>query len=331
MNLIKKNGPNHYKGRRGWKADMIVFHQTGGNTLSPALGYYLNPCAQCSPNWLIDTNGDIYQLVDPDNAAWCNGTTTDPNDNKYYGYSLSEIVRSRKTNANYYSYSAEFVHCQWGNITEAQITAAVELIRDIIIPHMRKHGVTPKIDRAHVIGHSDVSPKTRDPEKFNCPGKQFPYDEIIRRVLGDEVDADTSHEDVQLIYQAVSTAAVRAGLSKSAKIYSRVVKGNYYPVDRKYTIDGNVWLRHAGTDSYSMLNDGGALFRKVAAYSTKRTTCKVNIRDAASIKGNRVDTLPAQTIVYMYAGQQPAYVDGYHWFKIIYDGKICYIAGEYLK
>lgn len=337
MKLIQKNSPNHFEGRkdssgRVWKADVIVFHQTGGSELSPALNWYMNPGAQVSPNWLVDKDGTIYQLVDPENAAWCNGTTTNPNDNKYYGYALSEIVKSRKTNANLYTYSAEFVHSGSGNITEAQKAAAVELIQEIIMPNMKVHGITPQIDRKHVIGHSEVTPKTRDPEKYNCPGKNFPFDEIISRVLGeDEVDPDTTHEDVQLIYMAVSTAAVRAGMSKSAKIYGRVTKGDYYPIDRKYSVNGEVWLRHAGTEAYSMLNDEGALFRRVAAYSTKRTTCKVNIRDKASLKGNKVDTLPPQNIVYMWAGEPPVLVDGYHWAKIIYEGKICYIASEYLK
>ena len=152
-----------------------------------------------------------------------------------------------------------------------------------------------------------------------------------KSIYDDEVDPDTTHEDVQLIYQAVSSAAIRAGMSKSAKMYGRVTKGDYYPIDRKYSVDGNVWLRHAGTDSYSMLNDGGALFRRIVSYSTKRTTCMVNIRDKASLKGNKVDTLPVQTIVYMWAGEPPVLVDGYHWVKIIYEGKICYIASEYIK
>ena len=184
MRIILKSSPNHFNGRSGWKADMICFHQTGGTSSTGAIQYYRNPAAQCSPNWVIDVNGDIYQLVDPDNGAWANGTSTKTSDPKYYGYSLSKLVRERKTNANYYTYSIEFVHCQWGNINEQQVTAAVDLIKKVIIPHMKKNGVDPVIDREHFVGHSDITPKTRDPEKANCPGKQFPYDEIIARVLG---------------------------------------------------------------------------------------------------------------------------------------------------
>lgn len=180
MNIIHKNSPNHYNGRFGHKADMIVFHQTGGAIAAPALNWYMNPSAQCSPNWVIDTNGDIYELVSPDNAAYCNGTGTDPKKKLFYGLAESAIVRARKTNANYYTYSIEFVHCQWGNINPKQVEASVELITEVIIPHMKKNGVKPMIDRGHLIGHCDINPVTR----ALCPGKQFPYNEIIGKVLG---------------------------------------------------------------------------------------------------------------------------------------------------
>ena len=227
LRLIKKNSPNHYNGRAGWKADMICFHQTGGTSVADALKWYMNPNAQCSPNYVIDTNGDVYQLVDPDHAAWANGTATKANDKKFYGCSLSKIVRDRATNANYYTYSIEFVHCQWGNINEAQVAAAVELIKTVIVPHMRKKGVTPKIDREHLVGHSDITPKTRDPEKFNCPGKRFPYDEIISRVLGKAPEKAVSFvvgekvtiKDTADTYAGV-TKKIPAGLKGPAHVYT---------------------------------------------------------------------------------------------------------------
>lgn len=180
MNLIKRNSPNHFNGRNGWKADMIVFHQTGGTAVVPALNYYLGKGSNCSPHFVIDTNGDVYQLVDLDNGAWCNGTGVNPNQKLYYGKATSRLVQERKTNANYYTYSMEFVHCQYGNINEAQIAAAVELIKTVIIPHMQKNGVTPQINRDHFIGHCEIDPVGR----AFCPGKQFPYARIIDGVLG---------------------------------------------------------------------------------------------------------------------------------------------------
>ena len=179
----------------------------------------------------------------------------------------------------------------------------------------------------------------------NCPyyivwdweGFRKQVDGHLKRLGGksiyeeEAVDPATTHQDVQDVYMAVSSAAMRADMSKSAKIYGRVVNGDHYPIDRKYTVNGDIWLRHAGSECYSMLNDGGALFRHVGTYTTKRTTAFLNVRSKPTTKSMSITTLPEQTIVYMFAGKQPEFVDGYHWFKIIFEGKIGYVAGEYLK
>lgn len=329
--------PNHYNGRidssyRLWKADVIVFHQTGGDSLSPALNWYMNPNAQVSPNWLIDKDGTIYQLVDPDNAAWCNGTTTSPSEPRYYGYALSEIVKSRASNANFYSYSAEFVHCGYGNITDAQKTAAVELIQQIIIPHMKKNGITPQIDRQHVIGHTEVTPKTRDPEKLNCPGKQFPFDEIITRVNGKTVTTTSDNiTPVKNIYQAVSSAAIRAGTSKTAQLYSRVTKWQYYVAESIIDTSSGKWFKYADKDAYSKLVDGGSLFAKVGEYTIKTVIATgLNVRSAPTTKSDKLFVLRSGDKVFVW-NEPSTTSDGQKWVKIIFDGKAAYVAEKYLK
>lgn len=325
--------PNHYDGRKEWvngaykiwKADVIVFHQTGGDTLLPALNWYMNPNAQVSPNWLIDKDGTIYQLVDPDNAAWCNGTAISPSESRYYGYALSEIVKSRASNANFYTYSAEFVHCGYGNITDAQKTAAVELIQQVIIPHMKKNGITPQIDRRHVIGHTDITPKTRDPEKLNCPGKYFPFDEIIARATGKTIQTPSS---INYIYQAISHAAIRASASKSATLYGRVVKYNFYPADQK-TDTG--WFKHTGQNAYSKLYDGGSLFAKVGEYTVKTVIATgLNVRVSPTTKSDKITQLKTDDKVYVWNGFSKE-SEGYKWSKIIINGRIGYVADKYLK
>lgn len=331
------SSPNHFNGRKDdvtkkvWKADIIVFHQTGGDTLSPALNWYMNSGAQCSPNWLIDKDGTIYQLVHPDNAAWCNGTNTKVGDAKYYGYALSSIVKSRSTNCNLYSYSAEFVHCGNGIITDAQVTAAVELIQNVIMPHMKKNGVTPIIDREHIIGHSDVTPKTRDPEKCNCPGRRFPFDEIIKKVLGQPVtpiiEPDMSSGiPVRYIYQAISQAAIRLQPSKAGQALCRVVKYNFYPADWK----NSAWFEHAGTKTFSKLNDGGSLFAKVGEYEIKTSTAKLNIRVSPTLQSDILTVVNKDTKLYVWK-ETPKKADGYTWYKIVINNKVGYVAGEYIQ
>jgi hypothetical protein len=33
----------------------------------------------------------------------------------------------------------------------------------------------------------------------------------------------------------------------------------------------------------------------------------------------------------MWGGEPPVLVDGYHWVKLVYEGKVVYAASEYLK
>lgn len=237
MNLIKRNSPNHFNGRNGWKADMIVFHQTGTATAADALSWYLRQGSDCSPHFVIDANGDVYQLVDLDNGAWCNGTGTNPIAKLYYGKATSKLVKSRKTNANYFTYSMEFVHCQYGNINDTQIAAAVELIKTVIIPHMQKNGVTPQINRDHFIGHCEIDPVTR----AFCPGKQFPYARIIDGVLGkttatakpQEKPAEMTAFKVGDKVSIKDAATTYAGASTNVKIPARYKGGsNIYTISK---------------------------------------------------------------------------------------------------
>lgn len=133
---------------------------------------------------------------------------------------------------------------------------------------------------------------------------------------------------VQYIYQATSHAARRSGMSKDAKIYGRVEKGGYYAVDTLYDKTG--WIKYANEKCYSMLKDGIDLFKRVGDYSTKRTTCKLNVREKPSTSAGKITVLPATTIVYIW-GDKPIRADGYDWVRIVIEGKVGYVAVQYLK
>ena len=106
----------------------------------------------------------------------------------------------------------EFVHCQYGNINEAQISAAIELIKTVIIPHMQKNGVTPQINRDHFIGHCEIDPVTR----AFCPGKQFPYARIIDGVLGRTTAEKPQEKPVTVNLRVGDKVKVKSG----AKTYT---------------------------------------------------------------------------------------------------------------
>ena len=62
MNLIKKPSPN-YESRKGIIPCLIVDHITGGDRASSALNWFANPQSQTSSNYIVDTNGDVYECV----------------------------------------------------------------------------------------------------------------------------------------------------------------------------------------------------------------------------------------------------------------------------
>ena len=347
-----KSSPNHFDGRHGWKPDVIVFHQTGGPTIGPAVNWFMTPGA-ISAHFLCDTDGSIIQCVDLNNGSYCNGSHVDPNSDLFYGYARSRLVKERKTNCNYYSYSIEFVHCAKGDITTAQINAAIELIQKVIIPHMKSKGVTPIIDREHLIGHCDVTPRTR----AFCPGVNFPYDKIINGVnkniyykdispnvntLPSATDASTDvipavTTTSKSIYYSCGQAAIRTNYSKASAIYGRCKRGAYYLIDAIVKpFDNTEWLVHTinGKKYYSMKSDGGqVLFKEYCKYESMTTTATINARSSPKLdntKANVVTQFKQNTKIAIqknYSIKQ----DGIVWYRALYNNQFVFVASQYLK
>lgn len=174
--------PNHYKGRNDWKPDIIVCHVTEGS-FAGAVSWLKNPQAQASAHAVIGAEGETAILVDFENGAWCNGTSTNPNSRLYYKNALNPLVKTRATNANYYTYSIEHegysYKDRFGALTEKQYQASLSVMKDMI-KHMKEaYGVTFTPDRDHLIGHYAIDPKG----KPNCPspnfGANFPFDRFL--------------------------------------------------------------------------------------------------------------------------------------------------------
>lgn len=320
MNEISKPSPNHYKGRYGFKPDMLVCHQTGGTSVDDALKWYLNPAAQCSPNDVIDTNGDIYHLVNYDDAAYCNGTqTTKPNEKLYYKNATSKIVKSRKTNANFYTYSIEFVHNAKGDITEAQVQSAIWILKNRIIPHAKSKGVDFPVNRDHIIGHSEIDPVGRS----FCPGKNFPFDRIIAGVLAEDYNV----KPCKAVYKSYGEAAIRSGYNRNSNnINGRCEKGKLYPIDGTITIDGVKWLRHADGAGYSMYKDELILFKKAGTYKLYRPTTRLNVHKAPVMAaGNILGVLETNDPIFVTGADN----DG--WTPCVYKGQKAYVATKFIK
>lgn len=177
--IIKRMSPNHYNGRGGEIPIMIVNHITEG-AIQGALSWLCNPASKASAHYVVARNGDIYQLVDLRNGAWCNGTSIYNKGKYYYKNSTNSIVKGKAVNANLYTVSIEHEGYSYkegrGALTEEQYQSTLWLHGYIKREIKRIYGYNIKFDCLHVVGHCVIAPK----EKPNCPGALFPWDRLMK-------------------------------------------------------------------------------------------------------------------------------------------------------
>ena len=125
-----------------------------------ALNQLCNPEKEVSSHYLVDENGDIYELVDPEKRAWHAG--------------ISEW-RGQK-NLNDTSIGIEIVNpgheFGYRPFPDVQINAVLDLCKKLT--HIYK------IPAKHIIGHSDIAPDRKDD-----PGELFPWKKFSAHKIGD--------------------------------------------------------------------------------------------------------------------------------------------------
>ena len=186
IKITQRPSPNRTIGRQGHIPDFIVLH-TSGASFTSAVNTILNPTSQASYHFVISSSGEIVQAVSIENMAWANGTTNS-GDNRDNRHSTIPAVRERRVNANLYSISIAFGDMPAGNPSEAQLNAAVQLIRHIRSEVQRIYKFTIPLARTNIVGHDQITPITRP----DCPGKRFPWDELMRRLNNDNINNNDS-------------------------------------------------------------------------------------------------------------------------------------------
>ena len=176
MKITQRASPNRSAGRQGHTPDFIVCHTTGGSFTS-AINTIMNAANQVSYHFVISRTGEVVQAVRLEDTAWANGTR---NDGGTLCNSRSTVaaVRERRVNANLYTVSIGFADMPDGVPSEAQMVAAVELIRHIRTEVQRIYRIVIPFARSNIIGHGEIAPVTRS----GCPGRAFPFDELVRRL-----------------------------------------------------------------------------------------------------------------------------------------------------
>jgi len=201
VKITQRASPNRGVGRQGHTPDFIVMHTTGGSFTS-AINTIMNIRSQVSYHFVIAHNGTVAQFVDIANTAWANGTRNDGG-NLCNSHSTIEAVRERRVNANLYTVSIGFADMPDGVPSEAQMTAAVELIRHIRCEVQRIYGLEIALARSNIVGHGEIAPRTRS----GCPGRAFPFDEIVRRLNESGSEAETAStvtpEELDILHRIV--------------------------------------------------------------------------------------------------------------------------------
>jgi len=139
--------------------DMIIIHSTHMTT-NASLKRLCDKTSPVSCHYLIDLEGNIYQLVSDDSIAWHAGVS-------YW---------AGRTNLNRYSIGIELVD-RFDNgetiekFPKAQISNLIELLKIIIAKFNIRNNM--------ILAHSDIAPDRKDD-----PGENFPWKDLARHKIG---------------------------------------------------------------------------------------------------------------------------------------------------
>lgn len=137
------------------KANFVIIHHTGDDTIGQALGTLTDPGRAVSAHYLIGRDGTIYQLVDERARAWHAGESKWGSD--------SDINSS--------SLGIELDNNGQEPFPELQISALLDLLSDI------KQRLS--IPQANFLGHADVAPKRK-----TDPSRYFPWKRLADHGFG---------------------------------------------------------------------------------------------------------------------------------------------------
>ena len=131
--------------------------------------------AEVSIHYLVDRDGQIFCFIPEDRSAWHAGYGTWLDDEKYTNKMNKYSIGIELMGMGTYEEMSGYLH-KWQykkipqedlGFTDAQYEALADLVADIC----RRHEIP--LDRDHIIGHDEFSPKKRD------PGELFDWSRII--------------------------------------------------------------------------------------------------------------------------------------------------------
>ena len=181
--IIQYPSPNYGERREGKQPNLLILHYTDMLTAKDALDRMCDPQAEVSAHYLIDEDGQIYQLVDEAKRAWHAGVSFWQGETDINSISIGiELANTGHSNGPLKAFPKE------------QIDSLMTLSKSILKRH--------PISIENVIGHSDIAPG----RKID-PGPLFPWQELSENGLGiwphnDEIQTPIA-KDEQSIREAL--------------------------------------------------------------------------------------------------------------------------------
>jgi len=210
MSVISRSSPNFDERDPAVPLQFIILHYTDMLTGEAALELLCDPAAKVSAHYMVEEDGQIFQLVDERKRAW------------HAGQSSWRGV----TNINSASIGIELANPGHRNgyrpFPALQITALKALMKDIIARHNLSAELAP-------LGHSDIAPSRKED-----PGELFPWRELAQEGLGlwPETRAeDYGHAedgDIQQLLRAIGYDCPETGT------YDRVTRAALLAFQRHY-------------------------------------------------------------------------------------------------
>ncbi|PHQ69252.1 MAG: N-acetylmuramoyl-L-alanine amidase [Sneathiella sp.] len=139
--------------------DTLVLHYTGMPTGGAALDRLTDAAAEVSAHYLVEENGEVYQLVEEDSRAWHAGVS-------YWRGAAN--LNARSIGIEIVNPGHEF---GYRSFTKAQMASVAVLAVDIV----ERHGILPR----NVVGHSDIAPLRK-----NDPGELFDWKMLSAKGIG---------------------------------------------------------------------------------------------------------------------------------------------------
>lgn len=159
MIFIDRLSPNFSDRRDGKKPYILLLHYTDTMDVEQALQLLHNVDHQASAHYVVDTNGDIYRVIDEDKRAWHAGQSYWAGETDINSCSIGIEIQNPGHQFGYVPFH------------DVQMDAVEELCEDI----MARHKILPH----NVLGHSDVAPARK-----KDPGELFPWEGLARNGVG---------------------------------------------------------------------------------------------------------------------------------------------------